>query len=285
MKKIFTLLASSIIVVSSLVAQDSAPENNAKVRFGLRGGLQPTWLGTEEKSNIPSGAKLGYGFGLNIEFRITESAAFLTGIGADFESAKYKFKNEISQNYEAMYWMNSSNEFVKANEVNRSEPTNTAYVLKERMLKTTFVTIPIMLKLSTKEIAGIRYSGLFGGDIGFRAKATANDTYLEGRKYFSSLPGDYTVTPVEDQTGLNVKDEMSKVPVRMSFNAGIGGEYKLSGNTAVFVNINYTMGLSNIMRKESEYTVYKTEPGADNSTPIKQNLKYRGIRITFGIMF
>ncbi|MBL7931870.1 MAG: outer membrane beta-barrel protein [Bacteroidia bacterium] len=285
MKKTITLLASCLLVASSLMAQDPAPESSAKVRFGLRAGLQPSWLGTEEKSNIPSGAKLGYGFGLNIEFRITESAAFLTGIGADFESARYKFKNEIGQNYEAMYWMNSGNEFVKANEANRNEPTNTAYVLKERTLKTTFVTIPIMLKLSTKEIAGIRYSGLFGGDIGFRAKATANDTYLEGRKYSAVVAGDYTVVPVEDQTGLNVKDEMSKLPARMSFNAGIGGEYKLSGNTAVFVNINYTMGLSNLMKKESEYTIYKTEPGANNSTPIKQNLKYRGIRITLGIMF
>src|SRR5690606_7099951 len=131
-------LASSILIASSFKAQDADP-GTSKTRFGLRVSGQPTWLGSEEKSNIPSGTRFGYGFGLNIEFRLTDAAAFLTGIGADFESAKYKFKNDVSQNFEAMYWMNSSNEFVKATEANRDEISNTAYVLKERTLKTTYV--------------------------------------------------------------------------------------------------------------------------------------------------
>jgi opacity protein-like surface antigen len=282
MKKILFSLTTLALLSTSLNAQDASEE---KTRFGLRVSGQPTWFGSNEKSNIPSGSKFGYGFGLNIEFRLTKAASFLTGIGGDFEGGKYTFKNDKAANYEAMYWMNSSNEFVKANTSARSQRSNTAYVLKERTLKTTFISIPIMLKLSTKEMGPMKYSGLFGGEVGFRAKASANDTYLEGRKYTDSLVAGYYIVPVEDQSGLNVGKECSLIPARLIFSAGVGAEYRLSGNTAAFININYYMMLSNLLKKESEYVVYKTEPGADNSTPIKQNLKYRGIKITLGIMF
>ncbi len=283
-KLVFGLVALTLFSLSS---KSQSGDDDSKFRFGLRVSGQPTWFTSGEKSNTPSGAKFGYGFGLNIERRLTRTASLLFGIGGDFEGGKYTFRNDKAANYEAMYILDENNEFVKSNAANRLKPTNTGYILKERTVKTTFVTIPIMLKLSTKEISGLKYYGLFGGEVGIRVKATANDTYLEGRKFTKTAGGadsSYAVA-VEDQTGLNIGKECSLLPLRVGFNAGIGAEYKLSGSTAAFVNINYFLIFNSLLKKESEYTVYKTEPGADNSTPIKQNLKARGIRITLGIMF
>lgn len=281
------LFGIAALTLFSLPSISQNGEDDSKFRFGLRVNAQPTWFASAEKSNTPSGAKFGYGFGLNIERRLTRTAAFLFGIGGDFEGGKYTYRNDKSANYEPMYLLDENNEFVKSNAENRLKSTNTGYILKERTVKTTFVSIPLVLKLSTKEIGGLKYSGLFGGELGIRVKATANDTYLGGRKFAKTAAGADTsfAVAVEDQSGLNIGKECSIIPLRVGFNAGIGVEYKLSGSTAAFVNVNYFLIFNSLLKKESEYTVYKTEPGADNSTPIKQNLKYRGIRISVGIMF
>lgn len=282
MKKFLLSLSTTVILASSLYAQD--PNFDKKFRFGLRVTPQPTWLVSGDKNNTPSGSKLGFGFGLNMEFRFSEIAGLLTGIGGDFESAKYSFRNDKAANYQAIYWMDENSEFVTPNSSNRVVKSNIAYVLKERTLKYTYVTIPIILKLSTKEYGGIKYSGMFGGELGIRVKASANDSYYETRKYSNDTL--YTVISGEDsQTGINMSKESSLVPMRFTFNAGLGAEYRLAGSTAVFVNINYFRSLTNQMKKESDYTIYKIEPSSGKSSPLKQNLKMSGIRISVGIMF
>lgn len=280
MKK--SLLTFASVCLFGLTAFSQDPDFDKKFRFGLRVNMQPTWFSSAQKSNVPSGAKFGYGFGLNIERRFSEVAGLLTGIGADFEGGKYTFKNDKAANYESMYWLDENNEFVKANANNRSKKTNTGYVLKERSIRTTHITIPVLLKLSTKEYNGLKYSGMFGGELGIRIKAIASDTYLEGRK--KNILGGDSIVPVEDLSGLNVNKECSLLPFRLAFNAGLGVEYRLGGSTAAFLNVNYVM-FTNLMKKESEYTIYKTEPGADNSTPIKQDLRMRAVKIAIGIMF
>jgi hypothetical protein len=282
MKKFLLSLVASSVICSSLLAQDT--DFDKKFRFGLRVTPQPTWFLSSDKNNVPSGAKFGFGFGLNMEFRFSEIAGLLTGIGADFEGAKYKFRNDPGSNYEAVYWMNESSELVEPTSTNKTTKSNTAFVLKERTVKSTYVTIPVILKLSTKEYNGFKYSGMFGGEIGVRIKAKADDSYYSKRKYVNDTLFS-TLTENDSQTDINISKESSLVPIRICFNAGLGVEYRLGGSTSAFVNINYFRSLSNQMRKESEYTIYKTEPSSGKSTFIKQNLKMSGIRISVGIMF
>ena len=40
-----------------------------------------------------AGAKFGFGFGLQTEFRINSTASFVTGIGGDFLGGKQSYKN------------------------------------------------------------------------------------------------------------------------------------------------------------------------------------------------
>lgn len=292
MKKFLLSLSTTVILASSLYAQD--PNFDKKFRFGLRVTPQPTWFATDDKNNVPNGAKFGFGFGLNMEFRFSETAGLLTGIGGDFEGAKYKFRNDPGSNYEAMYLMNENNELVEPNGNtdginNKLYKSNTAYVLKDRSVKTTFITIPLILKLSTKEYNGIKYSGMFGGEIGIRLKAKAEDTYYRTGKFVAyntdTVYRFQSVAGIDSQSDINIGQESSGVPFRFCFNAGLGAEYRLAGTTSAFININYFRSLSNQMKKESDYTFYKTEPSSGKSTFIKQNLKMSGIRISVGVMF
>lgn len=292
MKNFLLTLAVSSVITLSLRAQDS--NFDKKFRFGLRVTPQPTWFIGTDKNNIPDGAKFGFGFGLNMEFRLSDIAAVLTGIGGDFEGAKYKFRNEPGSNYQAMYLMNEENEFVAPNGNtdgvnNKIYKANTVYILDKRTVKASFATIPIILKLSTKEFSGMKIYGMFGAEIGVRLKAIATDSYHQAGK-FSAYNADtlYKFTPIgsiESQSDIDISKESSAVPMRLCFNAGLGAEYRLSGSTAAFVSINYFRALSNQMRKESDYVFYKTEPSSGKSTFIKQNLKMSGVRISVGIMF
>ena len=293
MKKLLLSLSAIAILSSSLSAQNS--EFDKKFRFGLRVTPQPTWFSGSDKNNIPSGAKFGFGFGLNMEFKLSGIVGLQTGIGGDFEGAKYKFRNEAGI-YQATYLMNENNEFVDPNGTtdninNKAYKSNTAYVLKERQVKTTWITVPVILKLSTKEFMdALKIYGMFGAEIGFRVSSKATDTYDYSGKFvdygqndtvykFNRIPG------IESQSDINISKESSLIPMRLCFNAGLGGEYRLSGSTAAFVSVNYFMALSNQMRKTSDYTFYKTEPSTGKSTFINQKLKMSGIRISIGIMF
>lgn len=292
MKKLLLSLSAITLITLSVKAQSSS-NFDKKFRFGLRVTPQPTWFKSDDKNNTPTGTKFGFGFGLNMEFRLSEIVGIQTGIGGDFEGGKYKFRNEPGV-YQATYLMNENNEFVEPNGSteginNKIYKGNTAYILKDRQVKTTWVTIPILLKLSTKEFMdALKIYGMFGGELGFRVGAKATDSYYGSGKFapynadtayvFVAAPG------LESQSDLDIGKEMSGIPMRVCFNAGLGAEYRLSGSTAAFININYFMALSNQMRKESDYVFYKTEP-TGKSSPITQKLKTSGIRISLGIMF
>jgi hypothetical protein len=281
-KLLFTLAAASIGFFA--LAQENAPDKGAefdkKFRFGLRINPQPTWLVSGDKNNIPSSTGFGFGFGLNMEYRFSEIAALLTGIGGDFENGKYKFKKDVTNGYEVVYWMDEVNEFKEPSGSITS--ATSVLMLKERKINTTFITIPAILKLSTKEYNGMKYFGMFGGEIGIRVKAKAEDTYYETRKYltdttFKVISGEST------ESDINIGEEMSLLPLRVGFNAGAGLEYRLGGSTSLFFSLNYFRAFTNMMRKESNYLYYRTD--GVNYRHVKQNLAFTAIRINVGIMF
>ena len=283
MKKLLFTLSAVALLSSSLWAQDTKP---SKVRFGLRISPQPTWFSSGDKNATPNGAKFGFGFGLNIEYKLSDVASFLTGIGGDFEGGKYTFRNDPAS-YNVTYLMDESSALVNPNITteginNKLYKSNTAFVLKGRTVKTTYLTIPIILKLSTKEYEGFKYFGMFGGELGIRLKAIATDSYYASGKYDSSYT--FIAKPgIDSQTDVNITKDFSLL--RLCFNAGLGAEYRIAGTTSLFLNINYFRCLTNQTTTQSNFAFYKTEPSSGKSTYIQQNLKASGIRINIGIMF
>lgn len=289
-KTIFLLLTGLFVNGASAQSSGSSGASESNMRFGLRITPQPTWFTSTDKNATPSGARFGFGFGLNVEFKINRTASFLTGIGGDFEGAKYKYRNDPGQ-YSVYYELNESGEFVKpVNGYNLAKnsyikTTNTGYLVKDRTVSSTYITIPVLLKLSTSEYSGLKYFGMFGGELAFRAKAQATDSYYESYTYGkdSIIP---TNSGVTSQSKLNIggfSGDAAGGIFRVGLNVGLGVEYRLGGSTSFFANINYFKSFTNFLTPESKYLVYKTDQG--KNFYIKQYMVYNAIRINLGFMF
>ena len=167
------------------------------------------------------------------------------------------------------------------------QPGRTGYLLKERTIKTTFITIPLILKLSTNEYGGMKYFGMFGTEIGIRMKTMATDSYLESYSYDALGVATITKDP-PSKSNINIGKDGSIIPLRIGLNAGLGFEYRMGGSTSIFMSFNYFRSFTNLLRNESKYMIYNI----DNSVPssllfsfVKQNIIVNAVRINVGILF
>jgi hypothetical protein len=289
MKRNYLLLLSITgFFICNLKAQEPATATpsvpttdfDKKWRFGLRITPQPCWFSIDGKNQTPGGVVMGLGFGLNMEYRFSPVAGLLTGIGGDFEGGKYKVKSDasISENYVPTYYRDAD-EFVKPNS---ESPSRKRYLLQDRTIKTTHVTIPFILKLSTQEYGGIKYFGMCGVELGVRVKATGTDSHYTVSRF--DAKGDPEVISVNSkETDINMRAETTKVPLRFGVNGGLGGEYRLGGTTAFFCSLNFFYSLTNVMKRTSDYTYFRIESG--NYRYVEQKIKMLAVRINLGIMF
>ena len=285
MRKILILVSSCLLLVNSIIAQN---DNDKKFRFGLRISPSPTWLRSGDTKVVDQGGvKFGFGFGLQTEFRINSTASFVTGIGGDFLGGKQTYKNGQG------YALNKDGEYTESKETNytlgpngifAASNGNKFYVLKTRSVKATYVNIPVLLKLMTKDISGLKYFGLFGGNIAVQTKYLATDEILELTKDPSSNAYvDGTTTTVAD-----LKPSGDLIPFNAALNVGIGAEYNLSGSTSFFFSINYLRGFINQYQSKSEVIVDKIKENINTSTApstSKQSALSDAIQINIGVLF
>jgi opacity protein-like surface antigen len=296
MKKIFLIVSSTLLLASSILAQDAVDK---KIRFGLRVAPTPTWLRSNDlKSVEKGGAKFGLGFGLQVEFRINSTASFVTGVGGDFLGGKQNY------NYDQGYVLSKDGEYVDSKTIDFTQSAqqihdeaalngNKFYELKSRSIKATYITIPVLLKLMTKDIAGLKYFGIFGGNIGIQSKFKATDEISE-----LATTGTGTNTVYNTGTSSIKIDEMRPsgdlIPLNIGLNAGIGAEYNLSGSTSIFLSINYMRGFINQYQKNSDIMVDKMKDNINNTNNIgnaeepirsKQSAFSDGIQINIGVLF
>lgn len=290
MKKILVLVSSTILLVNTLSAQDSADK---KFRFGLKVTPTPTWLRSNDTKLVDNGGtKFGFGFGLQLEFRINSTASFVTGIGGDFLGGKQTYK--AGQGYalskdNTTYIDSKDLDFSKdAQGINSSNNTGyNFYELKSRSVKATYITIPVLLKLMTKDISGFKYFGMFGGNIAVQTKYRAADdiavlTYNDasGVKAYESTNTTVTISDMRPSGDI--------VPINLALNVGIGAEYNISGSTSIFVNVNYIRGFINQYTATSSSMIndIKTNMNTKGGTPVsKQTALSDGVQINIGILF
>lgn len=286
MKKILLLVSSIILLANSFYAQDDADK---KFRFGLRVSPTPTWLrSTDTKSVEKGGTKFGFGFGLQTEFRINSTASFVTGIGGDFLGGKQTYKN--GQGYiltkDGAYTESKNTDFQKGPTGLFSSNNNgdKFYVLKSRSVKTTYVTIPVLLKLMTKDISGLKYFGMFGGNIAIQTKFRASDEIME--LTYDAVNNTYidgSTTTIND-----MRPTGDLIPFNVGLNVGLGAEYNLSGSTSLFLSINYLRGFVNQYQGSSEIIVDKIKENINAGTKpanSKQSAFSDGIQINIGVLF
>lgn len=286
MKKILLIVSSTLLLANSFFAQDDADK---KFRFGLRVAPTPTWLRSNDPKLVEkSSTKFGFGFGLQCEIRINSTASFVTGIGGDFLGGKQSYKNGQG------YILDKNNEYVDSKDggfgqgvtglYNSTNNGNKFYEIKSRSVKTTYVTIPVMLKLMTKDISGFKYFGQFGGNIAIQTKFRATDELTELK--YNAVTNQYETNGAV--TVSDMRPDGDLVPFHVGLNAGIGAEYNLSGSTSVFFSINYLRGFVNQYQRTSDIIVDKIKDNINAGTvpaKSKQSAMCDGIQINVGILF
>ena len=284
MKKILTITALALLTNVGF-----AQENEAKnVRFGLKVTPSVNWYKPDGKLISGNGAGVKFGGGLILEFRLAKVASFQTGLQIDSEGGKVKYNNGgVAANASTMsYYYNIADDVIQEYNTSPTDSTgayafylaNTHYQLNERQYKATYITLPIMLKLKTKEIGTMTYFGQFGFNTSFRWKANVTDK----------------VTVIAPSSGVGSNETKTKVDVtkdvaffKASLAFGLGAEMNLSGTTSLVFGLNYNLGFMNSVKKESDYIEKKTYNTALVSTYEKmpQVLKSNAVVLTVGVLF
>ncbi|MBA3682695.1 MAG: outer membrane beta-barrel protein, partial [Bacteroidetes bacterium] len=234
-----------------------------------------------------AGATFGFGFGLIMEFRLSKIIHFSTGVGGDFEGGYISYRNDKDFNVNAI--LTSEGDYVESKDGKFTTEQqfangNTQYIMKERKVRTTFVTIPLMMKMLTDEYSGARYFANAGLEVGIRAKMVANDSYVSGLK--TVVTGTDVTTPAAtelEKSDIHIGKDASLVPLRLGMNLGLGMEYRLGGSTSLLFSANYFQSFTNLMRNDSKYLVKSTVPNI--SDPLNQGLFMRAVRINIGLLF
>ncbi len=280
MKKIITITALALTAQLAL-----AQENELKnFRFGLKVTPSVNWYKPDGKLISGNGAGVKFGGGMILEFRLAKVASFQTGLQIDMEGGKVKYNNGgTAANASTMsYYYNIADD--KIQPYNSSDTSaiyilaNTHYQLNERQYKATYITIPIMLKLKTKEIGTMTYFGQFGFNTSFRWKANVTDKV-------TVLAPSTGVGGNETKTKVDMTKDMAFFKASLAF--GLGAEMNLSGTTSLVFGLNYNLGFTNAVKNSSDYIEKKTYGATliPSYEKMPQKLKSNAVVLTVGVLF
>ena len=262
MKKIVLFSLVALFTGSMLKAQDG--ENDLKnFRFGLKFAPTINWTRPDDKKIVKDGGSLGVKYGLMMEFRLNSVASFATGIEGSHLGMKVSYADS------AVYRV-LDDAYAKIGDTSGTGTTKSSYLLNSRAMRTVYITVPLTLKLKTKDIGGMTYFGLFGGDLNFRAgsKATDKVTNLQVANGTSFDP-----TKVDNTKDMNL--------MTVNLNAGGGIEYNVSGSTSFVASIHYNRGFLSTTKTTSDFLA----KGKYSTAGYSQKAFCDGIVISLGVLF
>lgn len=217
-----TILTFVFASVTSLFAQKTSPSGIfEKYRFGLFAGptfnsMKPTSSVAENYAVEKNGGNIGFSFGINADYHLTERYTLFTGIGMDWRGGK----------------------------INSNLPTNTAVPSKhirgaDVKYNTQYLTIPIGLKMTAASFDKIKIQVLTSFDLGILLAQKGTVTFHTK----NTITGNDTAVIFEKQ---KLGGLATVVPVTLGWSLGIGGEYDLNGKNAVIAQLIYRNGFVDI---------------------------------------
>ncbi|HLP10585.1 MAG TPA: outer membrane beta-barrel protein [Flavobacteriales bacterium] len=272
MKK--TLLFGLALLGFTMAKSQDADKN---FRFGLKATPSINWFKIDdEKTFEKGGANLKFGYGLITEFKITDVAWFTTGLQVDYDGGK------IEKNDSIYYLYNEDDGFLE-NDFDYIADTATTkkyttYMLNKRKYNSMYVTIPLQLRLKTKEIGYLTYYGHFGlnTSIHIRTKVTDESTSWSS----TGAKQDVTLEKLDNSKDMNI--------LRTSLALGGGVEMNLSGSTSLMFGLSFNQGFMNAVKKDSKFLIDGEKTNASTETkPTAQQQKFlsQSMTLTIGILF
>jgi hypothetical protein len=234
-------------------------DKDKNFRFGIKVNPMLTWFRPDEGKTLErNGLKAKFGYGLITEFKMAKVISFATGIGGEYEGGKLSVNSKDTVFY-----------FMKDDAFTTDTAGADKYRLLSRSYNINYLNIPITLKMKTKDIGGMTYFGMFGGDIGIRMKSKVTDEVMD---LGSSGGTTLKITDIDNTKDMNI--------LRTSLNVGGGFEYNLSGSTSLVVGLNYRRGFLPVVKKTSEYL-----REGYSAKDLKSTILGDGILLTVGILF
>ena len=218
--KVLTLIVFGLLFLNLSAQEDKfsndatakLPDEDRKFRFGLQFSPNISWFKANSTGHEGEGAKMGFSYGLSVEYFITNNYLFSTGIF--ILNAKGSLSNKL-------FYVDESSIYTADVETN---------------YKPKYIELPIMLKLRTNEIGYLTYFSQFGFNTGFN--------------FSSSSEAIYTYTKANDPflttTTVDTKDNSNEINwLNLALVIGGGVEYNISGNTSLFLGLTYNNGFLN----------------------------------------
>lgn len=275
MKKIL-FVGLTLIGFSFAKAQE---DSDKKFRFGLKGTPSINWLKIDDEKTFEKGGSVAkFGYGLIMEFKITDVAWFSTGLQVDYDGGKIKKNDSIGYFYNENdgFLENDFDYLADSSTINKY----TSYMLNSRKYGSMYLTIPLQLRLKTKEIGYMTYFGNFGLLTSIHIKTRVTDESTSWNS--AGVAQNVTLEKLDNSKDMNL--------LRMSLALGGGVEMNLSGSTSLLLGLSFNQGFMNTVKKNSKFLIDGEKTSALPATdtkPAVQEQKFLSQSITFtiGILF
>jgi hypothetical protein len=259
-----------------------AQDADKKFRFGLKATPSINWLKIDdEKTYKKGGAAMKFGYGLITEFKITDVAWFQTGLQIDYDGGKWETNTDSTVGY----LINKDNELLENKNIKYNDPSSTtgytAFELKKRSYRSMYLTIPLALRLKTKEIGYLTYYGGFGFLTSVHIRTKVDD---EAKNLVTN-----TTSTIQK---MDVSKDMNILRLGLTLNGGV--EINLSGSTSVLLGLGFNQYFLSNVKKDSKYNIdmdkskdaLATSPSTTMSpTPQVQKFLSRNVTLTVGLLF
>jgi len=264
MKKVAGIILGAMFSVTCLAQSGVGAGNEQNFRFGLKAMPSVNWYKPDNTKKYENGgAVMKFNWGLTLDFKLSNSAWLSSGLEVSYDGGNINFKDTVG-------YLLSNSEFQSIPADASGMVGKDVVQLKERRYNTTYVTLPLNIKMKTKEIGMLNYYGMFGLNLGVKVKTKVTDTgYLNGS---SSLT---------DNEGLDNSKDMGFF--RAGINIGGGAEWNLSGTTSLVFGLQYNLGFTNVVKGNSDYVF---NAGSTNTLKaIEQKFASHFIGLSVGVLF
>jgi hypothetical protein len=236
MKKILLLIAGISFGMNSMAQDAEGKEVQAGLVFGTSILMQNVTSDYFQKGKVSSDLSIG----MNVNFSLTESLVFCTGVEFDFETLNYESKSN-----KGLFYVYEGKNIIQQSDVDVLNTNQNVYQMDSRIQKATYLTIPTMLQFRTNFIGYFRYFGKFGLRNSFLVKSTIND--IGGTVDPLFLPLDPLFLPLivigkDAREDMRAKNDLffMKSAVGMS----LGAEWNFVGTTCLVAELGYYYGFT-----------------------------------------
>ena len=268
MKKILLLIAGISFGMNSMAQDAEGKEVQAGLVFGTSILMQNVTSDYFQKNGLSSDLSIG----MNVNFSLTESLVFCTGVEFDFETLKYEATNNN------LYYVYEGKNIIPQSDVDVSNINQNIYNLDSRIQKATYLTIPTMLQFRTNFIGYFRYFGKFGLRNSFLVKSTVNDE------------GGIATIPLNTESREDMRAKNDLFFMKSAVGMSLGAEWNFVGTTCLVAELGYYYGFTPLhtqwnTEKQKNYYYSSLDPIGTAQTPVNNAAQQSQLQFKLSILF